>query len=411
MLLLSTMMVPGQVTMIPQYLMIQKMGLFNTLWALIVPNLISAFGIYLSRQFIADIPDSLCEAAKIDGANSWRIYWHVILPNIKPAIGALGIFTALGIWNDYLSPLIMLNDIDFWTKQKYTIITLYTRCKEAVMALTDNLGKKVRLMVVKEVEFGVYLGNSQEKVLLPKKQVPRGIEIGDPVEVFLYKDSSDRLIATTSEPKITLGELTVLRVVDTGRIGAFLDWGLEKDLLLPFREQTAKIKKGDEVLVALYIDKSGRLCATMKVYDKLQSDSPYQKDDQVEGTVYEISDNFGVFVAVDNRYSALIPKREAFGKLRVGDHVHARVVKVKEDGKLDLSVREKAFLQMDADADLIMKRMEAYGGSLPFTDKAEPELIKKEFGLSKNAFKRAVGRLLKEGKIQISEKHIEIRKK
>ena len=119
------------------------------------------------------------------------------------------------------------------------------------MALTDNLGKKVRLMVVKEVEFGVYLGNSQEKVLLPKKQVPRGIEIGDPVEVFLYKDSSDRLIATTSEPKITLGELTVLRVVDTGRIGAFLDWGLEKDLLLPFREQTAKIKKGDEVLVAL----------------------------------------------------------------------------------------------------------------------------------------------------------------
>ena len=124
------------------------------------------------------------------------------------------------------------------------------------MALTDNLGKKVRLMVVKEVEFGVYLGNSQEKVLLPKKQVPRGIEIGDPVEVFLYKDSSDRLIATTSEPKITLGELTVLRVVDTGRIGAFLDWGLEKDLLLPFREQTAKIKKGDEVLVAHYIDKS-----------------------------------------------------------------------------------------------------------------------------------------------------------
>ena len=115
MLLLSTMMVPGQVTMIPQYLMIQKMGLFNTLWALIVPNLISAFGIYLSRQFIADIPDSLCEAAKIDGSNSWRIHWHVILPNIKPAIGSLGIFTALGIWNDYLSPLIMLNDIDKMT--------------------------------------------------------------------------------------------------------------------------------------------------------------------------------------------------------------------------------------------------------------------------------------------------------
>jgi len=276
------------------------------------------------------------------------------------------------------------------------------------MALADNLGKKVRLMIVKEVEFGVYLGNKEEKVLLPKKQVPRGLEAGDPVEVFLYKDSSDRLIATTNEPKLTLGELAVLKVVDVGKIGAFLDWGLEKDLLLPFREQTAKVRKGDEVLAALYVDKSGRLCATMKVYERLRQDPPYQKDDQVEGIVYDTSDNFGVFVAVDDCYSALIPKREAFGSLRVGERVHARVIKVREDGKLDLAVREKAFLQMDADAQMIMERMEASGGKLPFTDKADPELIKRELGLSKNAFKRAVGRLLKSGKIEIREKSIEI---
>lgn len=276
------------------------------------------------------------------------------------------------------------------------------------MTLEEGLGTKKTLMVVKEVEFGVYLGNSQEKVLLPKKQVPEGVEVGDSIEVFLYKDSSDRLIATTNEPKIMLGELAVLTVAATGGIGAFLDWGLEKDLLLPFREQTAPLKKGDQILVALYIDKSQRLCATMKVYERLRTDSPYKVDDQVEGIIYELSDNFGVFVAVDNLYSALIPKREAFGKLRVGDRVKARVVKVKEDGKLDLSVREKAFLQMDVDADLIMKRMEEYGGSLPFTDKADPELIKKEFDLSKNAFKRAIGRLLKEGKIEIREKSIEI---
>ena len=276
------------------------------------------------------------------------------------------------------------------------------------MTLEEGLGTKKTLLVVKEVEFGVYLGNSQEKVLLPKKQVPEGVEVGDPIEVFLYKDSSDRLIATTNEPKIMLGELAVLNVAATGGIGAFLDWGLEKDLLLPFREQTAPLKKGDQILVALYIDKSQRLCATMKVYERLRTDSPYKVDDQVEGIIYELSDNFGVFVAVDNLYSALIPKREAFGKLRVGDRVKARVVKVKEDGKLDLSVREKAFLQMDVDADLIMKRMEEYGGSLPFTDKADPELIKKEFDLSKNAFKRAIGRLLKEGKIEIREKSIEI---
>ncbi len=276
------------------------------------------------------------------------------------------------------------------------------------MALADNLGKKVRLMIVKEVEFGVYLGNKEEKVLLPKNQVPRGLEAGDPVEVFLYKDSSDRLIATTNEPKLTLGELAVLKVVDVGKIGAFLDWGLEKDLLLPFREQTAKVRKGDEVLAALYVDKSGRLCATMKVYEKLRQDAPYQKDDQVEGIVYDTSDNFGVFVAVDDCYSALIPKREAFGNLRVGERVHARVIKVREDGKLDLAVREKAFLQMDTDAQMLMERLEASGGKLPFTDKADPELIKRELGLSKNAFKRAVGRLLKSGKIEIREKSIEI---
>ena len=277
------------------------------------------------------------------------------------------------------------------------------------MSLSENLGKKVRLMIVKEVEFGVYLGNSQEKVLLPKKQVPRGLEAGDPVEVFLYKDSSDRLIATTNEPKLTLGELAALKVVDVGRIGAFLDWGLEKDLLLPFREQTAKVKKGDEVLTALYVDKSGRLCGTMKVYERLRQDPPYQKDDQVEGIIYDTSDNFGVFVAVDDCYSALIPKREAFGSLKVGDRIHARVTRVKEDGKMDLAVREKAFLQMDLDAERMLQDMERRGGAYPFTDKAGAELIKRETGLSRNAFKRAVGRLLKAGKIVITDTDIRLK--
>lgn len=279
-----------------------------------------------------------------------------------------------------------------------------------------ELGKKQKLLVVKTVDFGIYLGEDRnapqnERVLLPSKQVPEGTKVGDEIEVFIYKDSQDRLIATTREPMLQVGQTAVLKVKQVTRIGAFLDWGLEKDLLLPFKEQTAKVKKGDEVLVALYVDKSGRLCATMKVYEKLRTDSPYKKDDHVEGIIYETSDNFGVFVAVDNCYSALIPKREAFGRLKVGDRVSARVLKVREDGKLDLSVREKAFLQMDEDAALIMKRMEEYGGKLPFNDKADPELIKQEFGLSKNAFKRAVGRLLKEGRIKISEKNIEMKKK
>ena len=271
------------------------------------------------------------------------------------------------------------------------------------MGLTDYLGKKRRLMIVKEVEFGVYLGNKDDKVLLPKKQVPKDVEVGDPVEVFLYKDSSDRLIATTQEPKITLDELAVLKVADTGRIGAFLDWGLEKDLLLPFKEQTAKVKKGDEVLVALYVDKSGRLCATMKVYEKLRTDSPYKKDDIVPGTVYEVNRDLGAFVAVDNLYSALIPKREMYGRMYPGQEIEARVAAVKEDGKLDLSVRGKIPEQMDKDAELILECIETCGGKLPFTDKADPERIKAEMGMSKAAFKRAVGRLLKQKKIVIKE--------
>ncbi len=279
------------------------------------------------------------------------------------------------------------------------------------MKLQEELGKKRTLMVVKKVDFGVYLGTKEERVLLPKKQVPAGIEIGDPIEAFLYKDSDDRMIATTQMPKIMLGELRVLKVVDTGRIGAFLDWGLPKDLLLPFKEQTAKVSKGDEVLSALYVDKTGRLCATMKLYERLSTDSDYKTDDEVWGTVYEISDNFGVFVAVENRYSGLIPKREDFGNMKVGDMVTARVTKVLEDGKLDLSVRKKAFLQMDEDARMLLKKMKSNGGKLPFTDKSDAESIKKELGLSKNAFKRAVGRLLKEQKIRISEKGIEILEK
>ena len=266
-----------------------------------------------------------------------------------------------------------------------------------------RLGEKQVLTVVKIVDFGVYLGSDEERVLLPKKQVPEGIEVGDPMEVFLYKDSSDRMIATTKEPKITLGELAVLEVADVGRIGAFLDWGLEKDLLLPFKEQTVKVEKGDRCLVSLYVDKSGRLCATMKVYPLLRTDSPYKKNDMVRGTVYGISREFGVFVAVDDRYSALIPRREVYGRMFIGQQVEARVADVKADGKLDLSVRGRIPEQMDADAQQIMERIEKNGGCLPFTDKADPERIKMEFGMSKAAFKRAVGRLLKQGKVTIDE--------
>ena len=271
-----------------------------------------------------------------------------------------------------------------------------------------QLGRKQELVVVKTVDFGVYLGEDQnagmdERVLLPKKQVPENCNIGDKREVFLYKDSKDRLIATVNIPKLMVGEVGFLKVSQVTKIGAFLDWGLEKDILLPYKEQTRKVREGEEVLAALYIDKSSRLAASMNVYEYLHKDSEYKKDDIVTGMIYQTSDNFGVFVAVDNIYSALIPRKEVVGELRIGDTVQARVTGVKPDGKLDLSVREKAYLQIEKDAVKILQIIDSFDGVLPFTDRANPEVIKRETQMSKNEFKRAIGNLLKNGKIEIKE--------
>jgi len=274
-----------------------------------------------------------------------------------------------------------------------------------------KLGEKQKLQIIKKVDFGVYLADPMsddiaEKVLLPKKNVPKDVKVGDEIEVFLYKDSSDRLISTTNEPKLMLGEVGRLKVKEVSKIGAFMDWGLEKDILLPFHEQTRRVRAGEDVLCALYIDKSSRLCVTMNVYDFLDTDSPYKKDDVVEGVVYETSDNFGLFVAVDDKYSALIPKNELFTDIRIGDIVKARVKAVRDDGKLTLSVRKKVVEQMDIDAEKILEEIDAYNGLMPFTDKASPAIIKEKMNMSKNEFKRAVGRLLKTGKIEITERGI-----
>lgn len=271
-----------------------------------------------------------------------------------------------------------------------------------------RLGEEQELEVVKIVEFGVYLspGDPEEKVLLPIKQAPEGVEIGDKITVFIYKDSKDRLIATTRKPKLMVAEVGELEVLEVAAIGAFLDWGLEKDLLLPFREQTCKVEKGDVCLAAVYVDKSSRLCATMNVYQYLSQDSPYQKGDSVQGRVYETSREFGAFVAVDNQYSGLIPQKELYGSIHIGDTVTARVTEVKEDGKLNLSIRDKAYLQINTDAEKIWKILEEENGELPFTDKASPELIKQEMQMSKNEFKRAVGNLLKAGRIEITDSKI-----
>ncbi|MDD7389966.1 MAG: S1-like domain-containing RNA-binding protein [Lachnospiraceae bacterium] len=276
-----------------------------------------------------------------------------------------------------------------------------------------ELGKTQELVIHRINEHGGFLGeadDSKNVVLLPGRQLPQGAGEGDRIQVFVYRDSKDRLIATVHKPAMELGQIARLKVVSVSKIGAFLDWGLEKDLFLPFKEQTGKIRKNDYCVVKLYIDKSDRLCASMKVYDLMEAPSPYKTGDQVKGVIYQLSETLGALVAVDMRYHGLIPLKELFGEHRVGDLVEARVTRVREDGRLNLSIREKAYRQMDLDAEAVYERIGERGGHLPFTDKAAPMVIEKEFGLSKNAFKRAVGRLLKEKKIQITESGIDLLK-
>lgn len=266
-----------------------------------------------------------------------------------------------------------------------------------------ELGKRQSLVVHRLTEIGAYVGEPESPetaVLLPRKQVPEGAAVGTELEVLLYKDSEDRMIATVHESKLVRGQIGFLRVVQVASIGAFLDWGLERDLFLPFKEQTKKPQVGDEVLVMIYVDKSERLCATMRIYGHMSAESPYNKGDTVNGIVYEIKP-LGAFVAVDDQYFGLVPSGEVYQDFRPGDRITAQVMKRRADGKLDLRVRKKAYKQMDADAKLLWDRLEEAGGFLPYHDKTDPEVIREAFQMSKAAFKRAEGHLLKDGKITI----------
>ena len=303
------------------------------------------------------------------------------------------------------------------------------------------LGIRQTLQIAKETNFGVYLSSpegssaastgtgsadpvpalarkamksaddslfylDETSILLPKAQVPEGAKQGDLVDVFVYKDSEDRAIATTEASVLTLAGLAELPVKAVTGIGAFLDWGLAKDLFLPYREQTRHLNAGDTVLVSLYIDKSQRLCATMRIYPYLSGGAPYQKGEWVDGMVYEVLPNFGAYVVIDKKYSALIPNKALQTHVSVGSTVHARVAVRHEDGRLELSLRDTIPQQLSSDGDMILAKLTSAGGFLPYHDKSDPEDIKTVFQLSKNAFKRAIGRLMKEGKITIEENGI-----
>lgn len=276
-----------------------------------------------------------------------------------------------------------------------------------------KLGKRQDLKILRFTSVGAYLNDDEEvsdDVLLPKSQVPEGAQVGDVVNVLIYRDSKDRIIATINKSLAEVGEIKKLMVISSSKIGYFMDWGLEKDLFLPFSETVGAVEKFKSYLVALYIDKSDRIAVTMRIKDYLSTDSPYKENDRVEGTIYSVNRDIGAFVAVDNMYDGLIQKKNLFGIYEMGDELELRVNKVHEDGKLDLSLRERSHIQMDLDADVILKAMKENGGQLPLNDSSKPYEIKKALHMSKSGFKRAVGKLYKEGIIEITSKGINFKK-
>ncbi len=276
-----------------------------------------------------------------------------------------------------------------------------------------RLGKIQELEIKRFTSVGAYLNDAEgsgDDVLLPKSQIPEGAKIGDIIKVFVYRDSKDRIISSTRMPLAQVGEIKKLTVISSSKIGYFLDWGMEKDLFLPFSETVGSVEKFKSYLVALYIDKSDRLAATMKVKDYLSTDAPYKENDKAIGTIYSINRDIGAFVAVDNKYDGLIQKKNIFGVLEMGEEIEVRINKVHDDGKLDLSLRERGHVQMEEDAKIILTRLKEKGGFLPLNDSSHPNEIKKELHMSKSGFKRAVGKLFKDGIIQITSEGINLKK-
>lgn len=272
-----------------------------------------------------------------------------------------------------------------------------------------KVGKRQKMIINNFSSKGAYLdagtGDSKDNILLPNNEIEgKSFDIGDELDVLIYRDSEDRLVATLRKTELTVGTLGRLRVVDLNKkLGYFLDWGLKKELLLPFSQVVGDISIGDEVLVGIYEDRKGRLSATMKIYNYLMGSKDYKKNDFVQGTVYNINDDIGVFVAVDDRYFGLIPKSECFKEFSIGESIEARVIRVRDDGKLDLAVRDILSVQLEKDADMIYSKMKILKSHFRFNDNTDPEVIKEYFGISKKAFKRGIGRLLKMEKIEKNE--------
>lgn len=272
-----------------------------------------------------------------------------------------------------------------------------------------NIGKYNDGEVVKEVDFGLYLEIGEEEVLLPNKYVPEGTEIGDVLNIFLYKDSEDRLIATTLTPKVEVGEFAYLEVKDTNRIGAFLDWGLEKDLFVPHREQRGKMRRGKSYVVRVYLDEeTDRIVATEK-FDRFidHSELDVAEKDEVDILIYRYTD-LGVEVIINNKYYGLVYEDDIYKNLKIGQRYKGYIKKIREDNKIDISLRKTGYGRVEDGKNKILKKLKEKDGFLPLNDKSSPYDIKNELHISKGTFKDAIGGLYREKIINITDEGIKL---
>lgn len=274
-----------------------------------------------------------------------------------------------------------------------------------------KIGKKCTLEVVRLTDPGAFLdGGPYGDILLPNRYVPKNCKVEDDIEVFISFDSEDRIVATTDFPKIMVDEFGSLEVVDVNQFGAFLDWGLPKDLFVPFREQLVKMEKGKRYVVLVYVDnKTGRIAATSKIKRFLNKEEVnFAVGDEVELQIAYTTE-LGYNAIINQTHLGILYFNEIFKSIAVGDQIKGYIKNIRDDGKIDLSLEKQGYKKVDPILETILEKLKINGGTIPLSDKSDPELIKKELGISKKTFKQAIGALYKNKQIVIEEQGIRLK--
>ena len=270
-------------------------------------------------------------------------------------------------------------------------------------------GRYYTLKVVKKVDFGFYLDGDGEEILLPKRYVPRGLKVGDELEVFIYHDSENRLIATTDRPAGQVGDIVVLKVVGITEQGAFMDWGLMKDIFLPLSQQKSRLYEGEYYPVYIYRDEqTGRVAVTEKFSSYLDNDVlTVNENDQVQLLVYRKTE-IGYEVIINNKHIGLLYFNEVFRELEIGERVEGYIKTIRDDNKIDVAIGKKGYEKVAGEEGKVLELLQENDGYLPYHDKSDPEDIYEFFGMSKKTFKMTIGALYKQKKIELTKTGIKL---